>query len=70
MMKDRNKAAITIIESPEYDVMDRKELSGILGGWNATPIQSIRILDPNVMSGSPVHVGIPEKGTIAINIPL
>lgn len=34
MMKDRNKAAITIIESPEYDVMAHEELSEILGGWN------------------------------------
>ena len=33
-MKNQNKAAITIIESPEYDVMDQAELSEILGGWN------------------------------------
>jgi len=34
MMKDRDKAAIKIIESPEYDSMDQEELSEILGGWN------------------------------------
>lgn len=33
-MKHRNKAAITVIESPGYDVMDREELGAILGGWN------------------------------------